>query len=448
MTEDQSNSSQTTGDSDLISTIEGSVDFSAWHDSYTSQLTTTARKAQIKGFRAGRVPVSLIKQRYGQAILEDVCQSLVRDSLSQKCEDEELRVADIKELDYDVSNLGSSGEANQPLNWTAQVVVFPEVSLVDWSSLSMKQSTCEISDADRDTAVEQGLESLKTWEESGEPAQNGWKVHGPLTVSDEASGEAIENLSRDLVVTVGEHEWEELNGALIGIKADAVVSGVSALQNAVSSAEKNFEAGSKVAWEFTASKVESPVLADENEHRDGIVERFEQRVAAQLKARNKSQVMEALVGAYQFSVPSRLIDEEYRGQWMQQLRAMGMDPSKFPLDSLPENPEMRASAEKSVKLSLIIDAINKDSDLLEVADDDISNDLKRQLEEHRQQLQAGMSDEDFANQLQSAQTNPQLRNQVRGGLVEERLVEHARSEGTIENVNITTDELFGASAPS
>ena len=110
------------------------------------QLRDYARRANIKGFRRGKVPATVIEQRFGQQIRNDVRQDLVRETLGEALNKEGLRPAANPAVNADASA--------ENFAYTATFDVLPEIGAIDVADLQIEREEASVADADIDRMID------------------------------------------------------------------------------------------------------------------------------------------------------------------------------------------------------------------------------------------------------------------------------------------------------
>ncbi|HMB59320.1 MAG TPA: trigger factor family protein, partial [Xanthomonadales bacterium] len=99
-----------------------------------ARLQEMSKQVKIKGFRPGRVPMSVVRQRYGRQVRMEIANEAMQSSLQQAIQDEKLRPASapqVAEMPEDI-NKGD-------LQFTAVVEVYPDFDPIDVSSLEVEK---------------------------------------------------------------------------------------------------------------------------------------------------------------------------------------------------------------------------------------------------------------------------------------------------------------------
>jgi trigger factor len=112
------------------------------------RLAEMAKTAAMPGFRPGKVPVSLLKKQYGQALFGEAVEAAVNDSTAKAIEDRGLKPAlqprvDLKQL-----------EEGKDVEFEVVVEVLPEIGALDFSGVELERLKAEVPEKDIDEALE------------------------------------------------------------------------------------------------------------------------------------------------------------------------------------------------------------------------------------------------------------------------------------------------------
>lgn len=136
-------------------------------DKITRRLGEIGQAVRIPGFRPGKVPLPLLRKRYGQAVRGEVLQEALQDSSAEAMREHNLRPA----LQPRVEIVSAAEGAD--LEYTMSVEVLPDVPEPDFSSLGLEKLVAEIPDEDVDKALERLAESQRKSEPVERPAETG-----------------------------------------------------------------------------------------------------------------------------------------------------------------------------------------------------------------------------------------------------------------------------------
>jgi trigger factor len=331
----------------------------------TVRLTSLGRNAKIQGFRPGKVPAKVIRQRYGDQVRQEVLQELLQSSYSEAVIQEKLQPAGGPTIE--AGNL----EKGQDLSYTAVFEVYPEFELKGLNSIKIEQPEAKVVDADIDTMIENLRKQRAEWQAVERKAVDG----DQLTIDFEGTlkGEVFDGGSaKDFKFALGD-------GAML---ADFDKN----LQGVVAGAEKSFKmkfpkdyhaeelAGQKVEFAVKVTEVAEQVLPEINEElvktygiesgsvddlRKDIQANMERELAAKCKAESKRQLLEGMLEVNPIEIPAVLVRQECEAMQKETMQKMGVTEP----DQAPAVDSFRETAEKRVRLGLLMSAAIKENSL-------------------------------------------------------------------------------------
>ena len=127
---------------------------------FEAKLKETAKRVRIDGFRPGKVPSSVVRQRYGQAIRQEIVSDLMEKSLGQALSEHQVNPVGSPKIE-DVTF-----EEGQDFSFKATFEVFPELEPVLLDGKDVEQKACKISAADVKELIANLRDQKKTWKES------------------------------------------------------------------------------------------------------------------------------------------------------------------------------------------------------------------------------------------------------------------------------------------
>ena len=146
------------------------VDEQQIDDAVQKKLANLSRSVKLKGFRAGKVPMNVVKQRYGSQVRQEVLQDVIQSSFYQAITQEKLNPAGMPSFEPKQSTPGEG------LEYTATFEVYPEISLADFSGVTIEKPAVDITDADIDKMLETIRKQHITWQVVERAAQQDDKV--------------------------------------------------------------------------------------------------------------------------------------------------------------------------------------------------------------------------------------------------------------------------------
>ncbi len=386
----------------------------------------------IPGFRKGKVPNTVIDQRIGRGtILTEAVQEAIPEQILAA-----VREHDVKTLGRPEVEITEFGDG-QPLRFTAEVDVRPEIVLPDLAGISVTVDPVEVADEDIGAQVDALRQRFATLKTVDRPAARGDFVQLDLAATvdgEEVPGGTATNLSHE----VGSDQL------LPGL--DETIEGMSAGESTNFTAE--LVAGDFAGREAdvavtvrTVKEREMPELDDDfaglasefdtlDELRADVAERLRRvRKLEQLYAA-RDRALAALVEASHVPAPEGVVnaDVESRKEAMaDQLERMGATLEEY-LESEGRSEEeleaeIHTAAEEAVKVQLVLDAF-ADAEEISVTDDEFGHEIV-----HRAQ-RAGMGPQQYYDQLVRAGAGAAVFSDVRRGKALAAVLERVRITDT------------------
>ena len=403
------------------------------------KLKELARTVRMDGFRPGKVPLSVVKQRYGEQVKHDVWGELIRSSFYEAATQEKLVPVGEPSIEL------REDEADGGLAYTATFDVMPKIELADMSSVSIKQPVTEVKDADVDNMIDKLRKQRTTWSEVERASQDGDSVL--IDFKGSIDGEVFDGgTGEDMSVVLG-------SGSMIPGFEDGLV-GTSAGDEPI--LELTFPedyqaeqlAGKDVRFEITVKKVSEPELpvvdeefvkslgveaGDEASLREEIRTNMEREVKQKVRNRIKEQVMDALLEVNGISVPKAMVEQESKALKQQTEAQMAQAGQSSNLD-LPLS-VFEGQAERRVKLGMLVSEI--------VEEHKIEVDQARveeAIEEHASSYENPQEIIDWYKE------NPQQRGAVENVVMEDQVVDWVLDQAQTEEENLSFDELLEINA--
>lgn len=396
------------------------------------RLKKAATNVRLDGFRPGKVPMKVIRQRFGAGVRQEVLGEVMSQSFQEAVVQEKLRPAGQPSIEP--KNL----EAGKDLEYIATFEVFPDVEVAEMADFDIEKVVATVESSDIDTIIEvfrkeQGsLEDVERAAADGDTANidyTGTKdgeefAGGSAEASDLelGSGRMIEGFESGVIgMSAGEEKTlelsfpedyhnEDLKGAAVEFKVK-----VNSVKERVL-AELDAEL-------FTKYGVED---GDVDKFREEIGENMGRELKNAIQADLKQQVMDAVLAAHEsLEIPRALLKQEIgamRQQMMQQFGGMGGQ--DLDLESLLPEDMFKDKAEPRVKLGLILsEMINK-------------QELKADPEKVRSTI------EEMASTYQDPEEviNYYYSNQEQLSSVESKVLEDQVVEKLLEGANIKESE--------
>ena len=179
-----------------------------------SRLREIGKQVRLKGFRPGRIPFSVLKQRYGPQAKQEVIQQTAETSLQQAVEKESLRIAANPKLeDAPVLDNDSGLEIN------AIIEIYPELDQIDASSIAIERPIVSVTDDDVTEMIETLKKQRITWTDVDRKPKNGDQALVEYTAEID-EGTFPETDKYRLAVILGESGFDDMEKAVKKMSAD------------------------------------------------------------------------------------------------------------------------------------------------------------------------------------------------------------------------------------
>lgn len=426
---------------DLTREVEIEVPADEVARNFRSVVKHYQKQARIPGFRAGKVPESLIRSRFADGIRQDVVEAILPQHFRTAIEQQNVKpISQPQVTDLNLQD-------GQPLKFKAVFEVLPEFSVEGYEQIKVAKPDTALTEEEFNAELDRVRDSRATMEPVtedrplaiGDWAQISFRGDVKSEAADGAEQPAAQPEShpiegQDVVVEVGgKNTLPAFNDALVGSKAG------QELKFEVSYPEDFGEkrlAGKSVAYDVEVKSIKKkvePELNDEfakelgdyegiEDFKNKLREHLASDKERRMQAETREKLIDALVAHYQFPVPESLVQNQIDVRLDRGLRALaaqGMrteDMRKLDFARLREGQHPAAAAE--VKASLILDRIAA-AENVEVTDEDVERELQivsLQTREPIETLRARLTNEGALSRIRE-----QLRREKTGSILYERL---------------------------
>ena len=367
-------------------------------EDYSKTIKDYAKKLTLKGFRPGKAPVSLIENKYGDAIREEVTFKLMEQNLTDSYKDMDAKD---RPLPYSTPELQNEEallpfKPNTDVTYSVIYDVLPQVTLPEYKGLEIEYPARKITDADVDAEIERlRQQNAMVITKKGEIAE------GDIVTIDyaelDADGKAMEANKRDgFTFTVGSsYNFYKLDKDIIGLKkgdetviektyGDDSGMGTDYLGKTVRISVKVKEVKIKEVPELDDDFAQD--VKDEYKTVDDLVKATRKQLEESAEEGNKTAKLDAIVNALlektEIAVPRSMVEAQLESDWQNFISRFGMseeDVLKI-MGAQGGGKEQfletrRADTVKNVKAQLIIEQV-KEEQKYEPTEDEIAAELK------------------------------------------------------------------------
>jgi trigger factor len=418
---------------DLASRVEG-------------QLAEIRAKAQIKGFRPGKVPVAHLRRLYGRSIMAEVVQEAVNAANREIVEGNNLKLAGAPkiELPDDEEKLREAFEAKSDFSYRVAVEILPTIEIGAFDDIEIERLVADIPEEDVDAAVKNLADRNRPYTPKEGEAAQGDKV--TIDFIGTVEGEAFAGGSAgdvDLVLGAGSF--------LPGFEEQIIGAEVGETRTVAVTFPENYAesklAGKPAEFAVTVKAIAAPGelsvddafakslgFDDLAKLREAVLASLESDYIALSRRKWKRELLDALDGKYRFELPQQLVDREFEAIWAQaesERKSLGRSFADDGTTEEAERAEYHALAERRVRLGLVLAEIGEQAGI-KVAEDEITKVLyerARSFPGRERQI------------IEVYRKNPDLLNEIRGPIFEEKVVNHIVAQAKVTDRHVSKDEL-------
>lgn len=407
------------------------------------QVSERLKKAQktvmIKGFRKGKVPMSVLEQRFGAGVRQEVLGELVNKSYGEALAEKEIRPAGQPTIE----ELEEPAKDAEEFSYTAVFEIYPEVEVGDLSKIKIETAEVEVTDSD----VEEMLETLRkqsaTFETVDRAAKEGDTV--VIDFSGSIDGEAFEGGSAEgSSLELGSGQMiPGFESGIVGMKAGDT-------RNVEVTFPEDYQAenlkGKDAVFAITLSEVKERVLPEIDAEfitnfgiEGGDLEALKSEIRSNMERElekkklqfKKTQVMDALCDLHEIEMPKSMIKDEIARSKREMFQQYGGGQAdNLDLSQLPDEPFVE-QASKRVKLGLLMSELVKKEGISADADS---------VKEEISRMAAGYEEPEQVEQYYYSNEN--LLNSIQMKVLEDNVVQYIEGLAQVKPVKLSYTELM------
>ena len=283
------------------------------------RLREIARTVRIKGFRPGKVPTSVVEQRFGGQVRAEILDGLLRQGMDQAVRENELRIAGAPQISQDVE----AGEGE--LKYVASLELVPEFGDLDMTKLQVVRNTSEVTDADIERMLENLRQQRASWTKVVRAAKTGDMANLETASTIDGARMPAEGFEKTSTVLGSGAMYPEVEAAIAGMQPGEEKTLDVTLPadwhmpqfagKTVTSTFRLVDVAEQVLPEVDAAFIRSFGVksGDAEQFKAEIRSNLERELKGALMNRLRREVGEKLVAAYQdVELPPRLVENEAR----------------------------------------------------------------------------------------------------------------------------------------
>ena len=417
----------------LASEIEEKVDF---------RLEDMRKTANIPGFRPGKVPTKLLKQRFGKNVMGEVLEQAVSDSSRQAIEENTLRPAMQPSIEI------TQFEEGEDLEYKMAVEVMPEIKAMDFSKIEIERLVAKADEKEVDETIDRLAQQYR----QSEPIKRARKSRkGDVLVIDfngKIDGEPFEGGSAEgHHLELGSDQFSPgFEDQLIGAKADEnltipVTFPEEYGAETLAGKDAVFDVEIKEIHEMIDTDVDdefAKTLGQESleELRKSISERLEQDYASLSRERLKRDLLDILEKEHEFEVPPGMVDAEFDSIWAQYEETRKQQGVEDNEDEGKSDDELKEDYRKisirRVQLGLLLTEVGN-SNKVEVSAEEVNRALMTEAQKYPGR------EKEFIEMYRS---NPEAMATMRAPIFEEKVVDFILELARVTEREVSIEELM------
>ena len=409
-------------------------------DKLNISLEKISKDVEIEGFRKGKVPLNIVKQRFGQNALNQTLDELIQSTSNEVIRENNLRLATKPKVD--VKNFGEEKD----LEYIMTLELLPEFKTEDIKKIKLTKFVSKVNEEDYKKTLDTLSQTQQNFQKKdGKIVQNGDGVLLNLkpTYNNEIVKEAL--IENRMTIVGNKMIMPEIENKLIGTKAGNKL-------NFTCKFPKNFPnkniAEKDVKVEIDILEVRIPqkkVLDDDfakslgasdvNDLKEKVKKQMQGELDNASKLVIKKDLIEQLDKIHKIKLPQGLINYEFENIWAK----FNEDKSKGLIDKSDKNKkedelkkEYKSIAERRVKVGLVLAKIGEDNKIT-VTEDDVKKAIEEEI----------LRQPDAKEQIIKFYTeNSQALASLKAPIFEEKVVDHILGNINIEEKQVTREELL------
>jgi trigger factor len=413
----------------------------------TRRLEELGRELRLPGFRPGKIPASVVKQRYGQAVMSEVLEQSVNKATQQVVTDRGLRPA--LQPKIELVNFADGAD----LEFKVELELLPEIPMPDFSGIEVERLKAEPSEEQVTKTIEtiaarnRKLEDITeergaakgevavcdfsgTLDGESEPFPGGTATEMPIEVGGDGFipgfTEQLEGIKAGETRTIHVTFPEEYGSKELAGKAAAFTVTCKSLKAQVNPAIDD-ELAKSMGFEDLA-KLQEAVRGSLQQEYDNL---------SRLKV--KRSLLDGLAERASFPVPDGMVESEFAQIWQRieaDMKADRLDEDDKGKDEEALKADYRAIAERRIRLGLLLSEIGRTNNI-SVSADELSRAMRQEAARYPGQEQQVM---------EFFRKNPQAAENLRSPIFEEKVVDFMLELAKVTERNVAPDELSAAAA--
>ena len=402
------------------------------------ELTAYGKKAKIDGFRPGKIPMPVLKQKYGTMILGEVLDKTVQESASKAMKEQDIRPALQPKIEL---KDGDNFDGNKDLTYTMTVEMLPKFELSDLANISIEKPVAKV----EEKAIQETLERVaKSNRDFKKVEDDRAAVKGDVVLVDfhgqTKEGKSVPGMSgHDMQVELGSGQLipgfeDQLIGQKVGAHVHVDVTFPEDYgQKELAGKPAMFHVDIKEIREVAETKIDDELakklrFESLDKLKEVISDQISEDYAQLSRMKVKRALLDALDETHDFELPQGMIDLEFDAISQQMEREKSQSDEKLTDE---EKEDLKTIAERRVRLGLVLAEIGRQNKV-EVSNEELRRAIHAEARKYPGQEQ---------QVLEFYSKNPQVIESFRAPLYEEKVIDFILTKAKVADKEVTLDEL-------
>ncbi|MBV8615927.1 MAG: trigger factor [Acetobacteraceae bacterium] len=414
------------------------------------RLTELGKSLNLPGFRPGKVPPVVVRQRYASAVTAEVVEASVQEAVQTVLDERGLRPAQQPNVDLLNADAIAPTGLTTDLEFKVEVEILPEITLPDFGAVALTRLKAEVTDEVLDRALQNLASRNRTLEEIPAEELGGRGAEaGEIAVVDytgRVDGEEFPGgKATDAAVEIGGEGFifgfaEQIAGIRPGETRTVEVTFPEAYgAKHLAGKQARFEVVGKAVKRAHLPAIDdafAQTLSFETleELKDFIRGQIQREYDQLSRLRLKRQLLDRLNELVSFDLPPSLVDAEFNQIWARleaDRKAGQLDAADAAKDEETLRTEYRRIAERRVRLGLLLAEVGRVNQIA-VAPDELTRAMRAEAANYPgQETQI----------LEFFRNNPRAVDTLRGPIFEEKVVDHLIGRANVTDQSASAEEL-------